>query len=82
MHVILAGASHQRWRTPPPADSGGDVGQNRAHALRIGTRSFRGFLRAAQLRRGDHLHRLGDLLRRLHRGDAVAEVFGRSIRQP
>ena len=31
-------------------------------------------LRAAQLRRGDHLHRLGDLLRRLHRADAAADI--------
>ena len=31
-------------------------------------------LRAAQLRRGDHLHRLGDLLRRLDRADAAADI--------
>ena len=34
-------------------------------------------LRAAQLGRGDHLHRLGDLLRRLHRGDADLERLER-----
>ena len=31
-------------------------------------------LRAAQLRRGDHLHRLRDLLRRLHGANAPAHV--------
>ena len=31
-------------------------------------------LRATQLRRGDHLHRLGDLLRVLHRPDAPAKI--------
>ena len=30
-------------------------------------------LRSAQLRRGDHFHRLGDLLRRLDRADADLE---------
>ena len=42
---------------------------------RKGADQLRRQLRAAQLRRGDKLHRLGDLLRRLHRGDAVAELF-------
>ena len=32
-------------------------------------------LGAAKLRRGHHLHGLGDLLRRLHGGDAVAQVL-------
>ena len=38
-------------------------------------RRLRRVLSAAQLGRGDHLHRLGDLPRRLYRGDAVAHVF-------
>jgi hypothetical protein len=32
-------------------------------------------LRTPQLRRGDHLHRLGDLLRRLDRGDPVFQII-------
>ena len=75
MRVVLAGAGHQRRRVAAAADGIGDVGQHRAHPLRIGTRRLGSFLRTAQLRRGDHLHRLGDLLRRLDRGDTVAEVF-------
>ena len=37
-------------------------------------------LRAAQLRRRDHLHGFGDLLRRFHRADAAAEVKQRRHR--
>ena len=67
----LAGAADagRGWRAPRPC-------------ARIGPRRLGRLLRAAQLRRGDHLHRLGDLLRRLHRGDAVAEVFEAGMRQP
>jgi hypothetical protein len=75
MHVVLAGAGHQRRGIAAAADRLGDVGQHGTHALRIGARRFRGLLRTAQLRRGDHLHRLGDLLRRLDRGDTVTKVF-------
>ena len=75
MHVVLAGSGHQGRRIAAAAHRFGDVGQHGAHALRIGTRGLGGLLRATQLRRGDHLHRLGDLLRRLDRGDPVAEVF-------
>src|SRR5206468_11207581 len=39
----------------------------------LGTRPFRGFLRAAELRCRDHLHRLRDLLRRAYRRDPLAE---------
>src|SRR5690606_17876559 len=53
----------------------GDVSEHALHAFRKGTRSFRGRLRAPQLRGRHHLHGLGDLLRRLGRGDAHAHVF-------
>jgi hypothetical protein len=53
----------------------GDVAEHRVHALGIGPRGFGGGLRAAQLRRRDHLHGLGDLLRRLGGGDADPHVF-------
>ena len=75
MHVVLAGAGHQRRSVAATADRLGDVGQHRAHPLGIGTRRFRGLLGTTQLRRGDHLHRLGDFLRRLDGGDAVTKVF-------
>ena len=45
------------------------------HAVGVGPRSFRLALRPLQLRGRHHLHRLGDLLRALHAGDAVAEVL-------
>ena len=67
--VISAGAS------PPPPTACGDVRQNRAHALRIGTGRLGRLLRAPKLRRGDHLHRLGDLLRRLDGGDPVLQIL-------
>src|SRR5262249_28573601 len=77
MNVLLAAARHQCRCVATPADRLGDVGEHGRHALRIGARRLRRLLRAPQLCRGDHLHRLGDLLRRLHRGDAVAHVFER-----
>ena len=40
----------------------------------VGARGEDLVLRAAQLRRGHHLHRLGDLLRVLHRPDAAAKI--------
>ena len=49
----------------------------RQHALDdlgVRTRGDHAILRAAQLRRRDHLHGLGDLLRVLHRADAPADV--------
>ena len=46
-----------------------------AHALGIGARGLGRRLRAAQLGGRDHLHGLGDLLRRLGGGDADAHVL-------
>ena len=65
-----------------PSSSGWIDGSTRAatlleHALHlhgIGPGVDDALLRAAQLRRGDHLHRLRDLLRVLHRANAAAEV--------
>ena len=73
MHVLLARCRRSAAARPAAGRRCGDVGEHRAHALGIGPRRHRRFLRAPQLRRGHHLHGLGDLLRRLHRGDAVAE---------
>ena len=49
--------------------------QHFQHALRERPRRDDAFLRAPQARRGDHLHRLGDLLRRLDGADPAAEVY-------
>ena len=53
-------------------DLTGHASQQLGQLLGVGTRRDRCFLRAAELRRGHHLHRLGDLLRVAHRGDALA----------
>ena len=73
MHVVLAGAAQEEGGVGPVLQAAGEVGENRAHPLGVGPRGGGRGLRAAQLRRRDHLHRLGDLARRLDRGDAVAK---------
>ena len=73
--LVLAGADQQRRGAVLVGHARVEVGQHAVHALGIGTGGGRGLLRAAQLGGGHHLHRLGDLARRLHRGDAVAHVF-------
>ena len=55
-------------------DARGDAAEHALHLDRVGPRAHDPLLRAAQLRRGDHLHRLGDLLRVLHRADAAPEI--------
>ena len=55
-------------------DAGRDAGQHALHLRGVRPRVHDPLLRAAQLRRGDHLHRLGDLLRVLHRANAAPEV--------
>ena len=44
-------------------EAGHDRGEHLGELLGVGPRALRRLLRAAQLRRGDHLHGLGDLLR-------------------
>ena len=75
MHLILAGTGQQRRRTGRTRGRGRDVGDHRVHLFGVGPRRFGGGLRAAQLGGRDHLHGLGDLLRRLGRGDADPHVF-------
>jgi hypothetical protein len=55
-------------------DARRDAGQDALHLRRIGTRVDDALLRAAQLGRRDHLHRLGDLLRVLDRADPASEI--------
>jgi hypothetical protein len=53
----------------------GEVREHGRDLGRIGTRGLRARLRAAQLRRGHHLHGLEDLLHALGGADAPPEVF-------
>ena len=75
MNTVGTGTGEQTRRFRSDGEAGREIAEHRGHALRIGTRGFRCALRAAQLRGGHHLHGLGDLLRRLDRGDAVTKVF-------
>jgi hypothetical protein len=59
--IVDIGASYQRFQ---------NVGQH----LRIGTARERAFLRAAQFRRRDGLHGLGDLPRVDHAADSAPDV--------
>ena len=73
MRLVVAIAAHQSRRGL--ADPASDPRENLLHPLGVGSRGLGSRLRATQLRRRDHLHRLGDLLCRLDGGDAVSEVL-------
>ena len=75
MHLGLAGAAEQPRRRRAGRDAGGEVGEHRLHPLGVGPRRLGGLLGAAKLGRRHHLHRLGDLARGLHAGDADLEVL-------
>ena len=70
--LILAGAGEQ-GRGALTTRARGEAGDHALDPLGVRATSHRRFLRAAQLGGGDHLHRLGDLLRRLDRADADLE---------
>ena len=55
-------------------DARGDAREHAPRLVRERPRRHDALLRAAQLRRGDHLHRLRDLLRRLDGANAPAHV--------
>jgi hypothetical protein len=75
MDLVLAGAGQQRRRAGRTRGSHSDISDDRFHLGSVRPRRFGGGLRTAQLRGRDHLHRLGDLLRRLGRGDADPHVL-------
>jgi hypothetical protein len=75
MHAVAAGAGEQPGRGIAAFDRRGDRAEHLAHALGVRARGFGRRLGAAQLARRDHLHGLGDLLRRLGGGDAHAHVL-------
>ncbi len=77
MNVVAPGSHHQRRAALASLERRRQIGQHPFHALGIGAGGFGGALRAPELRRRHHLHGLGDLLRRLHGCDAVAQVFQR-----
>src|SRR4051794_501579 len=77
MHAVLAGARQQPWRLGTGDEARGKVAEHLAHMLRVRPRRLRGALRTTQFCRRDHLHGLCDLLRRLHRSDAVAQILQR-----
>jgi hypothetical protein len=55
-------------------DARGQAVQHAQHLARERPRQLDPLLRAAQPRRGDHFHRLRDLLRRLDRPDAASNI--------
>ena len=75
MDLVPAGADQKRRRAGRTRGRSRDVADHRLHLGGIRPRRFGGDLRAAQPGGRHHLHRLGDLLRRLGRGDADPHVF-------
>ena len=73
MHLVRAGAGQQRRRARLPPCSRASEASIALHALGIGPRRLGLLLGAAQLRGRHHLHRRGDLLRRLDAADAEPE---------
>ncbi len=73
MNLVATRAGHQARRVIRAGLR--DVCKHRAHPLRIRTSGFGCLLRTPKLRRGDHFHRLGDLLRRLNGGDPVFQIL-------
>ena len=73
--VGAAGAAEQARRRGARGDAGGEVAEDGFHAAGIGPGGLGGLLGAAQLGGRHHLHRLGDLARGLHAGDADLQVL-------
>jgi hypothetical protein len=65
---------HTQQRVCVLIDARHQAVQHFQHALRERPRRDDAFLRAPQARRGDHLHRLGNLLRRLDGANSATEV--------
>jgi hypothetical protein len=71
----LVRLGHAQQRVHVVGQTAHQVRDDGLELLRVRTRCDRGRLCATQLRRGDHLHRLGDLLRAAHRADALPDVL-------
>ena len=68
----LLRSAEQRMR--PGIDPADQTVEHLQHALRKRACRHDTILRPPQARGGDHLHRLGNLLRRLHRADAATQI--------
>jgi hypothetical protein len=66
MDLVLPCPDHQRRSALAVLQGGHEVGEHRFHAGCVRPGRLGGVLSAPELRRGHHLHGLGDLLRRLH----------------
>src|SRR5690606_36064460 len=75
MGLVATRADEERGKAFAAGNPPVEVGQNAVHALSIGACCGRCILRPAQLSRGDHLHGLGDLTRRLNRRDPISQVL-------
>ena len=63
----------EQW-VSPRIDAPGNAVEDPEHLRGERPGLLDAILRAPELRRRDHLHGLGDLLRRFHRADATADV--------
>jgi len=75
VHLVPTRSGHERRRAGRARGCARNIGDHRGHLVRKGTGGFGRMLRAPQLRGRDHLHGLGDLLRRLGGGDTDPHVF-------
>src|SRR5215472_4710351 len=75
MYFVTASSGEQPGCRIAAGNRARDRSQYLAHPLRIWTRRFRGRLRATQFGRGNHLHGLGNFLRRLGGGDANTHIL-------
>src|ERR1700730_18370360 len=66
---IAPAAIEESWNAPARPNRGGKICQHSVHPLSVGPCRFSRSLRAAQLRRRNHLHCLGDLLCRFDGGN-------------
>ena len=74
MNLVRSAAGEQA-RALAVGRGAGEIGQHRLDLLGVRPRRFDRALRPPQLRNRDHLHSLGDLLRRFDGGDPVSEVL-------
>src|SRR5262245_60208592 len=75
MHAAASCSNQQSRRRATIAHRGSNIAEHLRHLLGIGTRGLGRGLRTSQFGGRDHLHGLGNLLRRPGGGDAHAHVF-------
>src|SRR5271157_217022 len=72
---LVRTAAYEQTRALAVGRRAGQIGKHRFDLLGVRPRRYDRALRPPQLRYRDHLHRLGDLLRRLDGSDPVSEVL-------